>query len=465
MKKFILIISVLVVFIQTACTTDYNKIIKDSEQTFYKGNYKDAARMLIPNINEETNNQLLFMMECGLMLHCDGDYENSNKVFLQADKLADTIARSLSKEVAALLLNETKTNYRGEDFERVLINMYLGINYLMLNKPDEARVSFKKVNDLLRDINVTTGKQYKQNIMAKYLTAIAFEIIADMDNDAEDREFAYIEYKQINELDPQLELVRRDLQLLAKKLGDDEDYNMWKSKFGKTYTVPDNSGELIMFFQAGQGAVKVSRGSLLDDVNMKNSIRISAGNIPLKAGVTVAGILIALKIAEHPIPEFKKRSNRIDHLDIYINGKRIARTTMLENIEDTAVKNLQEDYNNIYGKVAAGIVVKAAAAVAAGLAAKELAEQSKKLGGVAGLIGAVVGVGTGSALASQIKPDLRCWHSLPGNLQISRIFLEPGKYNVVFKFIDQGGNEVSERKEEIEIKKGRKTFFNYRTLY
>ncbi len=458
------ILCIIIVFSYAACTTSYNELIKKTETTFYKGKYKEAAREFLPLINEESNDQLLFMMECGLMLHAAGDFENSNKVLLGAAELADKIATSISKQAAALLLNETKTNYKGEDFERVLIHMYLGINFLMLNKADEARVEFKKVNDLLRDINVSGGKKYKQNIMAKYLTAVAFEIIADMDNDDSDREFAYIEYKQIHKLAPKLALVQRDLQNLSRKLGDREDYNKWVKKFKKKYRVPKNSGELIMFYQAGQGAVKVSRGSILSDKTFKSSIIIST-RASLAAGVTVAGVLLALKSVDNPIPKFKKRSNRINHLIINVNGKNMGRTYMLENIENTAIRNMEDDYNKMVGKVAAGIVVKVVASVVAGIAAKKLAEQSKKLGSVAGLIGTVVGAATGVALASQIKPDLRCWHTLPSNLQVGRIFLKPGKYNILIKFINRKGRVERTQKSEIEIKKGKKTFFNYRTLY
>ncbi len=274
-KKTAVVLMCFLVLAAAGCTANYNKVLKDSETMFYSGKYKDAARTLLPSVNRSGKDQLLFMMEAGLMLHAAGDFENSNKVLLEAGKLADRIAVSVSKEAASLFLNETVTNYRGEDFERVLIHMYLGVNFLMLKKPDDARVEFKRVNDLLRDINVSTGREYKQNLMAKYLTAIAFEIIADRDKDVNDREFAYIEYKQILELEPRLAIVYRDLQRLAKQLNDMEDYNKWVGQFGRRDYIPANAGEFVMIFQAGQGAVKVSRGSLLSDQAMAASIRAS----------------------------------------------------------------------------------------------------------------------------------------------------------------------------------------------
>ncbi len=446
-------------------SSDYSKKLKKSEEMFYYGKYKEAARTLLPAVNSRSKDQLLYMMECGLMLHAAGDYENSNKVLLKAADIADKITTSISKQTASLLLNERSTNYKGEDFERVLVHMYLGINFLMLEKPEEARVEFKRVNELLREINVRTARDYKQNIMAKYLTAIAFELIADKENDFNDREFAYIEYKQIYQLQPRLALVYRDLQRLAKKLDDDEDYSRWIRTFGKKDRIPADAGEIVVIFQAGRSAVKVSRGSLLSDPKMKSNIRVTLNGMSLKQGVTIAGVLVVLNNAENPIPKFKKRSNKIRYLVINVNGRNIDRTYMLENIEDTAVQNLKDDYKRMYSKVAAGIAVKAATAIAAGYAAKKLAEQSKQLGGFAGIIGTAVGVGTGAGLVSQIKPDLRCWHTLPANLQLGRVFLPEGEYDITIKLIDYNGKVDRTDKKKITVKKGEKAFMNYRTLY
>ena len=463
-RKFIpVLISFFIVL--ASCSTDYNKLIGTTEADFYKGKYMDAAKALLPHVNKEDKDQLLFMMECGLMLHAAGDYANSNKVLLGAADLSEKIATSISKEAAALLLNETKTNYLGEDFERVLIHMYLGINFLMLDDPDNARVEFKKVNDLLRDVEQTAGREYKQNVMAKYLTGIAFETVADLRNDDNDREFAYVEYKQIYELMPELELVHGDLQRLAKKLENTEDYNKWAAKFNEKHKIPKNAGELIMLYQAGQGAIKVSRGKLLEDKSMNASIKVSLNGMPMKQGVSIAAVLFALKTAEHPIPKFKKRSDKIDHLVISINGKDIGKTELLENIEDTAVKNMEDSYSRMYTKFAAGIAAKAVASVAAGIVAKKAAEQVKQLGAFAGIIGAVAGAGTGAALASQIQPDLRCWHTLPANLQLGRVYLKPGKYDIEIKFINSAGDVDRTEKQAVEIKEGKKTLLNYRTLY
>ncbi|HPD78551.1 MAG TPA: hypothetical protein PLH88_09025 [Spirochaetota bacterium] len=467
MKKFILSISCFfMAFTLLSCAAgrDYYEAMKVPEERFYKGEYVDAARMLLPEVNKGGKDQLLFMMECGLMLHTAGDYETSNKVLLPAGKLAQIIPISVSQEVASFLTNDRNTNYRGEDFEKVLVHVYLGLNFLLMNKYEEARVEFMAVNNELAKIKSEDGTaRYKQNIMAKYLTAITFEIVGELNKDDRDIEFAYIEYKQIYDLEPNLAMVKDDLLRLSKRLGYDDEYNDWRKKFGKAYNEKADSGELITIFQAGRSAVKQSRGPLLKDPMMEPVIRITINTGSVTAGVTAAAVLVTLQNAENPIPKFVKRSNRVSNVRVVAGGNSI-NTIRLEDVEKTAIQNLEDDYSRLYKRVAASIATKAIASVAAGIAAKKLAEQNKQLGQFSGLIGTVVAAGTGAYLFSQMKPDLRCWHTLPANFQLGRMTLKPGKYNV--KFILSGAEgKIDEIEKEVEIKKGEKTLVNIRTLY
>jgi len=463
-KFFVCFLFLIFPFIVSCGSSSYKEIMHNPEKEFYQGNYKEAAAMLLPHVNEKGKDQLLFLMECGYMLHAAGEFENSNKVLLKAAEMVEKKPISISKQVTSLLTNETSTNYRGEDFEKVLIHMYLGLNYLMLDKIEAAGVEFKAVNNELRRIKSSKKNSfYKQNIMAKYLTALVYEILAKENHDEDDLEFAYKEYEQIYKLKPSLKLVQIDLQRLSKKLNYLDDYQKWLNKFGKKDMIPVNAGELVVTYQAGLGAIKESRGSLLSNIEMKGAIYISLNNISLEAGVTMAAILATMKNAENPFPKFTKRSNKIKYLRLKVNNKRF-RTVLLENIEKTAVKNLEEDYSYLKGKLAGSIVTKAVASVTAGVAAEKLAKKAGA-GSFSGLIGLVAGAGTGAALFSQMKPDLRCWHTLPANLQFARIFLKPGTYNIIFEFVNSYNSIVRRELKKIKIEKNKKTFYNIRTLF
>jgi uncharacterized membrane protein YeaQ/YmgE (transglycosylase-associated protein family) len=450
-----------------ACTSDYNLVMKDSEETFYKGQYLEAARKLLPAVNRSGRDQLLFMMEAGLMLHAGLEYKKSTDVLTEAGKLAREMAVSISKGAAALVLNETMTNYRGEEHERVMIHMYLGLNRIMMGDGEAARVDFKKVNDLLREIVETGGRDYKQNVMAKYLTGIAFEVSADAENDSHDREFAYIEYKQIQQLRGRMPLVLFDLQRVAKLMDDDEDFGKWVGMAGRNYQsgLPKNAGEVVVVFQAGKGPIKVSRGPIMSEQAMANGLRVAINGLRGDQAAAAGAIMIALNKAENPIPRFKMRDNRVEYCQVLVNNRNYGRTYMLENIEDTAVKNLDDQYGRMVGKVAAGIVTKAAISIAAGIAAKKLAEQSRQLGAFSGVIGTLVGAGTGAALISQMKPDLRCWHTLPANLQLGKMYLPEGEHLVTINLVDRRGGVVDRLEKTIKVEKDKRNFFNLRTLF
>lgn len=314
MKKIIQMASVvLIIAAFVSCSSrNYDQEMKVSEDKFYKGEYLDAARLLLPNVNKAGKDSLLFMMECGTMLNAGGDYTTSNKLMLEAGKIAKVIPVSITQQAASFLTNDTNTNYRGEDFEKVLVHVYAGINFLMLKEYDDARVEFMAVNNELSKIKTENGEaRYKQNLMAKYLTAIAFEIVGYRDNDTKDLEFAYIEYKQIYALDPEIAMVKDDLLRLSKRLGYDDEFQEWQSTFSKTYKEEPNTGELISIFQNGRSAIKKSRGHILQDQHMGPAIRVTLQSTSLTTGLTVAAVIVALQNVENPIARFEKGQTRL----------------------------------------------------------------------------------------------------------------------------------------------------------
>ena len=360
--------------------------------------------------------------------------------------------------------NDRGTNYRGEDYERVLVHMYLGLDYLILNQPQEARVEFKAVGNELQRIKGATGRDYKQNLMAKYLSAIAHEMTGDMDKSEDDWEYALVEYKQVNQLRPGFNMVYQDMTRVAGKL-----------QRGKNAPLGYQPGELIVVFEAGQCAVKRSRGKLLEgDFGSEISATVAAATFG--GGFTAASVIAALQMAENPIPKFVKRSNQITGLNIRANGQSLGRTIVMEDIETTAVRNLDDDYNRLHKRVAAGLATKivttVVAAIAAEIAAEAAARALESQGGYAAIFGslgriAAKGVGPAVALAtfSQIGPDLRCWHSLPATLQFNRFALAPGKYNLTLEFIDNAGRVARVERDRVTIVAGKRSFKSWRTLY
>lgn len=475
-KRLFVPVMLFIISFSLSCASNYNMRIGTAEDKFYNQNKPiDAARDLIPMVNSGGTDEMLFMLEAGVMLHAGDEYKKSTDVLLKAAQVMDNMPIVVRQQAASLLLNDTFTNYRGEDFERVLVHMYLGMNFLFMKKTDEAQIEFKKVGNELNRIKSETGKDYKQNIMAKYLTGIAFEIAAELSDNEKDRyrnyEYALIEYKQISQLKAGFARVGEDISRVSRLMDDEK-----KKK-------KSNMGQLVMIYQSGRAPYKVSRGKLLSDKTMQSlltvQLQLAISSNQAMAGITAAAITASLNNAENPIPKFEKRSNLIKKLRIKAGSKTLE-TIVMEDITDTTVKNFEDNYSFYREKVAAGIATKIVASIVAGILAKEASKAAgeflKGLGGnwatvgnimSAGneVIGAAAGIGTAAALINQIKPDLRCWHALPATYQIARTFLPPGEYELKIEFIDKNNKVHSVEKEKIKIKAGDTKFLNYRTLY
>jgi hypothetical protein len=151
----------------------------ESDRLFRVGKYDDAASRLKSGLlshGEQGRDSLLYLLDIGLSLHSAGKYDESNQAFLKADKIADIKDyTSLSAEAATLFTSDNLKDYKGEDFEKVLINTYLSMNFALMGDFESSLVEARRVNHKLH-LMVTEGKRkYKQNAYARYLSAILYE--------------------------------------------------------------------------------------------------------------------------------------------------------------------------------------------------------------------------------------------------------------------------------------------------
>jgi hypothetical protein len=480
MKFFKRLSIFLILVLVITCATSYASKIEKLETLFYNQDF-DAAVPEIRTLTEESDesDKLLYLMEAGTVLHTKGDYEASNKAFKQAEEKADTLKTSVSGESFAFLTNDTVTTFKGESFEKLIIKLYISLNHLMLGDLQNAKRYFKKLDYELRDMKVTEAK-YKQNLFVRYLDAIVSEQLNSF-NDAR------VSYRNIIEIDPSNKEILADRYVLALKEKDTSDQLKFFEgrKYLHSYNTSlqavdynSNMGEVVIINQAGKSAAKESRGKIIDEPMMKrtlaDSIELSLRNYNssegAKVGLSVTTVMAMLSLAENPIPEYKAREiQKASPAEILINSKPITKTRVYNDYSQTAIANFNDNYSSLITKNIASIATKfAAAAITAYTAQKAAEEQFKdnKNGG-GGLVGLVVGAATGIiagyGISQTIKPDLRCWRTLPSNYQVSRIFLEPGTYSFEFR---SNGKTVTGGKDysNIQIEKGKTVFINIRSL-
>lgn len=406
-RKPCILLALFCLFLQ-GCST-FSKTAGETNRLFVKHEFLKAAEQLKPMAEKDSDDQLVYLLEYGTALHYAGKYEESNRAFLKADKLSEIKDyTSLSREAGALLLNEGMVQYKGEDYEKVLINAYLAMNFLFLNELDDAVVEARRLNEKLRKYKQEAKRNYQQNAFARYISAMAYE-------DQKNWDSAYIDYKNTYDLTGGFKLLEQDLIRAAKRARRMDDYERWKDQFGEDINsdaIKPDYGEIVLIYEQGNGPRK------------------------------------------YPNPEFARlpklypQSSRGSFATLVVDGVGEARTNQVYDLSTVAIKTLDDAYAGMVAKRMAGIATKAV-----------VADQVRQKNG---LLGDLLWIGMN--LADQA--DLRQWSTLPETLQVARLWVRAGQYTVRVKTLDPSHQPTGENMEPLSVKvlPKRKTFVNWRSF-
>lgn len=389
----------------------YQSKVQGPRNFLKNGKTNEALAKLKELADKPSDDQLVYLLEYGTALQIAGNYKESNDIFLKADKLVDlNDFHSVSNITAATLGSETMIQYKGESYEKVLINAFLAINYLMLGLPDDAVVEARRVNEKLVKMKLDGRKPYELNPFAKYLSALIWESEKKFDD-------AYIAYKEAYDLDPTIPFLPEDLIRSAKNARRDETYRDWKSKFSEVKEDPSwydrTTGELVVIFQQGWGPEK----------------HPAPGQYRYPALYPVRSETQSLSLRIEGADAVSQVSERV------------------YNVEQASIKTLNDDYAALIARRVGGVVAKA-------VVADQLRQKNELLGSIAWV-----------AMNVSDQADLRQWSMLPQTFQMIRLRLKPGIYKIHLQGLGWSKNPTNDSADrEVRISAGKKTFENFRSL-
>lgn len=392
----------------------------ESDSLFRLGRYDEAATHLNKGLEDQGANgrdQLLYLFDLGLTYHSAGKYDQSIKIFRRADDVAVIKDyTSLSRETATLLTSDNIKDYKAEDFENVLINTYLAMNYALEGNVEDALVEARRVNQKLY-MMVSEGKRkYKQNAFARYLSAILYESQGNYSD-------AYVDYKNTYQLEPNYPGLGRDLWRTAKLNEMDDQADEWDEKFH--LTKQDHEQAMQLGPKSGKGEIIILYENGISPIKKPNP------NF-------------------REIPKFYPRPNPVRFAEVSLapattaNYRVVGDTAMLFNIEATAIENLDEKYAGLIAKKVAGLVAKEAVGYGVARATDS----------------PILGLITKVALYASDQADCRSWNLLPHDLQVLRIPVEPGDYNIKLHPVGSGTLPV----KEVKVVAGQKVFVDFRYM-
>jgi hypothetical protein len=381
----------------------YQAVVSGVEQNL-ASNHPGAALALLNKASPPNDDRVLYSLDRGMVLRMLGRYRESNAAFEKAKRLMGKYrAISISETAAALTLSENLTSYSGDLYEHLLVHVYEGLNYLQMQDPDSARVEAQQIDILLNRVAPDTGRApHGGDGFARYLSGIIYEA----NHQYSDAMIAYRKAWQAYRAERAP--VPRDLEdcllRLSAHLGLADEHRQWQRRFGDgpwhDFDQVRRSAQVVLVFSDG---LAPARGQSSVTAQSPENGRIYR---------------IALPVA---IPRHPASRGAMLHA-----GTDASRTARVENVAEVSVRTL-----------AAKIPLLTARALARNVARDRMVREADKHDEGVGALLNFIGVVTEQA-------DTRSWRTLPDNIQLARLYLEPGKYPLRADILGVGGRVLDQ---------------------
>lgn len=358
-----------------------------------------------------SRNELLYYLDLGLVSHYAQEYRKSIDAFEKAKRIYDrNYTISISNAASTWVVNDNRAPYRGEDFERALINVFQALNFVALSDMDGALVEARDVDARLRLINQQYSESarnvYREDAFVRMLMGLIYEASGTREglNDA------FISYQKAWEIyqsdylkNYQLDvptLLKTQWIRVARELG-------WKEDLPK---------ELLKEW---------NRVSDISRAEARIIVVHYQGLSPIKHQVSIPVPLPNGNVARLAFPKFNARFYpQKDFVIRAVNETVIvqeAQTQLVENISRIA----QQDFDKKQLQMIAKAVARQAGKQVAIDSMERLAED--KSGKTTGKIVKVAG--NLYAWFSE-QPDLRSWQTLPAEIRLAVLDVPAGIYTI-----------------------------------
>jgi len=394
-------------------------------------NYQAALAVLRQSKEKgfKEQDRVVFWMNEGMLLHLTGQYADSNKVLEQAEaRSKELYTKSISKSIKAAFTSDAATDYAGEDYENVLVNVVKALNYLGLNSFENAMVEARKINEKLALYNTKyEGKNvYNQDAFAHWLMGLLFELEKSKD----DARIAYTKALEVYKSDFAGHYGTRvpgfaaeDAARLALITNSTEDLNKIRSEFGAqlgaSAAALKTGGEIVLFHMNGEGPSKTDYfiNCYFESVTAWYCDAEPGDEFMKKTTITI-GKGTAIKVA---FPQLIIRQPASQSSTITVAGAS-ARTEPAEPISAIALKVMRDKAGRVFKDAIIRVITKT-------LTTKAAEKTGEQLPG-GKLTGFLAKTATSAAMQATEEADKRAWITLPSRIDIAKLIVPAGVHTV-----------------------------------
>jgi hypothetical protein len=434
-------VAVIFVFslVACACTATYSEKIAGVRTAYYNGDLA-AARLEIANAIEASGpgegEYDLFLLEDSLVQLASGNAkaaeERLRAVRDDLDKLEAEDLQSAMAEFGSYLTDDRFTVYKGEDYERLLVRVFLAFASLMAGGDDAvayANQILEKQREILdQDSPDRTGRKYKSRYKKIGVGPYVYGMILE-DSDSTGTSEASISYKRVQDWEPQYSAIAQDIQRVEQE----------------AHTQKGN-GVLYVFGFVGRGPVKVE--VIENDLAMVSEISLQM----VRFIDAFRDYGPTLDLSPIRVPDLVPHpESLVRNLSIWVDGEHKGTTETLTDVTATALQQYAQVRDWVLAKAILRRMIKKA--ITTGV--KGVARQAVRRGDHKHQDAAFVAIEIAGALANTIwsgveRADTRHWSLLPDKIQAVRIEVPAGVHEV--NVLPGAGQDVFGRKRSTRVR-------------
>lgn len=442
------------------CAT-YSSSFATIEQQLAGQRYDDALNT-IEEKSKNNNERVLYLLNKGMVQRMKRDFAASNQSLEAAKQEMERLyAASVSENALSFVVNDATVSYAGEDYEQVLVHLYMALNYLELGQRDEARVEALQVDIKLREIGEEIpASKFTEDALSRYLAGMIYEELGEWSDAMIAYRKAYEAYKKYqHDFSVAMPaMLKLDLMRLAQRQGLADELAQYQREFGATpakkkTVAAEPEGELVFILSNGLAPIK--REEVIATWAPPPSAVVDASRQPRRATHATAASSTPPVLVNIALPYYESRPNKVMYARISVSGKQ-ADTQMMEDIDAIARASLSARMPAITARAVARAISKGVMQESVDSAGQRNDDAAIALLG--SLLIRVASIATERA-------DTRSWLTLPANVQLARLPLPPGSYDVTVELLGNYEQVIESRVfPQVTIRKARKTYLSQHSM-
>lgn len=403
------------------CATHTDRL-RDVRSEFYAG-HLDRSTQAIDRQLRNKHDVDVFKLDRAIVQLADGKPKECEALLREVRDRFDYLEQnSVPEHVLAAMTDEQRIAYAGEDYEKVLIRVFLALANLLDDGGDAAAYALQ-VNDKQQQI-IDAGSdesgdnpklRYKQIAVGAYIYGLLREETLTNYDDAERA------YQKVLEWEPQFGPGVEDLE---------------RARTGH-HSAPGN-GVLYVFTLVGRGPYKEE----VAEVPSSAALLIADRIVSHTASHTLPPTIAPIKA-----PRVALTRNAVTAVEVACDGRPCGATETIANLGQWAVEQYAEIYPRVMARAVARRVIKKGVVYAT----KEAVHADNPLVELALDAGGVVWEATEAA-------DTRCWGLLPEKIQVLRLELPVGDHRIGLRAACGAQGCGADNYVNIHISQGRNSY-------